>query len=104
MLCMLTTQQQAIGHVRNHKTMKNWYGYAPTAKRLFEMAWMSTLRPTGSSSVQRPCTPMLLLFLQLLQTLQLLVLEIENVAINRVTVHVCIMQLLLTVCLGPWTH
>lgn len=35
--------------------------HSPTAKRLFEIAWMSILRPTGSSSVQRPCTPMPLL-------------------------------------------
>ena len=32
---------------------------SPTARRLWHSASMLTRRPTGSSSVQRPCTPML---------------------------------------------
>jgi hypothetical protein len=37
--------------------------YLPTASRLLAIAWMSIRRPTGSSSVHSPCTPMLLLLL-----------------------------------------
>lgn len=45
---------------------------SPTARRLLLMAWMSILRPTGSSSVHRPWTPMTALLLLLVLLLLVL--------------------------------